>query len=96
MMVVQIEKPANVALAAWFTELRTWFDKNNCQPTSFFPSGRVIDKLIFNATFVENTQARLFASTFPMYAPAIRRPNSSERSQILLDENWGGSISDER
>jgi hypothetical protein len=31
MMVVQIEKPENITLALWFTELRSWFDDNNCQ-----------------------------------------------------------------
>src|SRR5271166_1186672 len=96
MMVVQIEKPANMTLAVWFTELRSWFDENNCQPTSFFPSGRVIDKLLFHATFAQNTQARWFASQFTRYAPVIRRAASRERGEILLDENWGGAISDER
>jgi len=84
MMVVQIEKPTNMTLGAWFTELRSWFDKNNCQPTSFFPSGRVIDKLVFSITFAEKTQARLFASQFTRYAPATRRATSSEEGEILL------------
>jgi hypothetical protein len=91
MMVVQIEKPANMTLAVWFTELRSWFDENNCQPTSFFPSGRVIDKLLFDVTFTQNTQARLFASKFGRYAPAIRQATASERCEILLEENSGGT-----
>ena len=28
MMVVQIEKPGNMSLANWFSELRSWFDQN--------------------------------------------------------------------
>jgi hypothetical protein len=95
MMVVQIEKPANMALAAWFTELRSWFDENNCQPASFVSAGRVIDKLLFNATFVENTQARLFAANFTRYAPSIRRATSSRRSEIWIYDDLGRMISDE-
>jgi hypothetical protein len=82
MMVVQIQKPANMTLAAWFAELRSWFDKNEFQPTSFVSSGRLIDTLIFDATFAENTQARLFASNFAKYAPEIRRAISSKRAEI--------------
>jgi hypothetical protein len=96
MMVVQIEKPANMTLAEWFTELRSWFDINNCQPASFLPNEGVIDKVAFNVTFSENTQARLFASKFTIYAPSIRRAISSERGEILLNEHWGKPISDER
>jgi hypothetical protein len=88
-MIVEIEKPANMTLAAWFTELRSWFDKNNCQPASFVPSRRVIDNLIFKVTFAESSQARLFASKFASYAPSIRRANSSERSEILLGQELG-------
>jgi hypothetical protein len=83
MMVVEIEKPANMALAEWFNELRSWFDEHNCEPTSFLPSGRVIDKVVFDATFAQNTQALLFASKFARYAPAIRRATSSELGEIL-------------
>ena len=95
MMVVQIEKPANMTLAEWFTELRSWFDENNCQPSSFLPAGRVIEKLLFNATFLENDQARLFASNFSRYSPTIRRATSSEQREIFLNENGGGPISGE-
>jgi hypothetical protein len=86
MMVVQIEKPANMTLAAWFTELRSWLDENNCQPASFIPTGRVIDKLIFNAIFAEDAHARLFAAKFTAFAPTIRRATSSERGAIFA---WG-------
>jgi len=90
-MVVEIEKPTNMTLAEWFNELRSWFDEHNCQPTSFLPSGRVIDKVVFDATFAQNTQAQalLFASKFARYAPAMRRATSSELGEILPD---GGSL----
>ena len=78
MMVVQIEKPANMTLAAWFAELRSWFDENNRQLAFFASAGRVIDIFIFNVTFAENTQAHLFASKFTKYAPSIRRITSLE------------------
>ena len=96
MMVVQIEKPANMTLAVWFTELRSWFDINKCQLASFPPSEGVIDKVAFNVTFSENTHARLFASKFTIYASSIRHVICSERNEILLNENWGNPISDER
>jgi glycine/D-amino acid oxidase-like deaminating enzyme len=94
-MAVQIEKPANMRLAAWFTELRSWFDENNCQPVSFVRAGRVINKLIFNVTFAEDAHARSFASKFRAFAPAVRRATSSERGKILLGKSFDGPISDE-
>jgi hypothetical protein len=51
MMVVQIEKPGNMSLANWFSELRSWFDQNYCQPTLFNQPEVVTDKMIFNITF---------------------------------------------
>jgi len=95
MLVVQIEKPANMTLALWFAELRSWFDENDCQPTSFRLAGRVIDKLIFNITFSDNTQALLFSSKFKKYAAAIRRATSDERAEIWLGGDWSRRVSDE-
>jgi hypothetical protein len=69
MMIVQIEKPGNMTLATWFSELRSWFDQNYCQPTLFNQSEGVTDKMIFNITFSDETQARVFSSTFVRYAP---------------------------
>jgi hypothetical protein len=69
MMIVQIEKPGNMTLATWFSELRSWFDQNYCQPTLFNQSEGVTDKMIFNITFSDETQARVFSSTFARYAP---------------------------
>jgi len=85
MMVLEIEKPANMTLAEWFNELRSWFDEHNCQPISFLLSGRVIDKVVFDATFAQNTKALLFTSKFAKYAPAIQRATSSELGEILPD-----------
>jgi hypothetical protein len=82
MMVVQLEKPGNMTLARWFAELRSWFDENNCQPTLFSESGRIMDNLLFNVTFADNAQARLFSSTFTKYAPSIRRTTSGERTDL--------------
>jgi hypothetical protein len=80
MMVVQLEKPGNMTLAGWFAELRSWFDENNCQPTLFSESGRIMDKFLFNVTFDDKDSARLFCSTFTKYAPSIRRITSRERA----------------
>jgi hypothetical protein len=64
MMVVQIEKPANMTLAMWFTELRIWLDENNCHPSSFLPSDGVTDKVAFDVTFDTDSDYRLFVSKF--------------------------------
>jgi hypothetical protein len=69
MMVVQIEKPSNMTLAKWFSELRSWFDKNSCQPSLFNQSEAVTDKMIFNVTLTDETQARSFSDTFVKFAP---------------------------
>ena len=49
----------------------------------------VHDKVVFDATFAQNTQALLFTSKFAKYAPAIQRATSSELGEILPD---GGSL----
>ena len=64
MMVVQIEKSANVTLAVWFTELRIWLDENNCHPSSFLPSDDGTDKVAFDVTFDTDSDCRLFVSKF--------------------------------
>jgi hypothetical protein len=79
MMVVQIEKPANVTLAVWFAELRSWLDSNHCEPALFSPSGRIIDNIIFIITFENDNHARRFASAFKKYAASIRRTIDTER-----------------
>jgi hypothetical protein len=90
MMVVQIEKPANMKLAVWFTELRSWFDTNNCQPAAFTSVRKPGHKLIFQVTFSDNSQAHLFATTFSMYIP-----DPGEHKQVtdagLTDRELGGS-----
>ena len=67
MMVVQIEKPANITLAVWFAELRSWFDQNNCQPILFAEAERITERLLFSLTFADHANARLFADTFSKY-----------------------------
>ena len=60
-----------MTLGKWFSELRSWFDHNHCQPTLFNQSERVIGKLLFNITFSDEAKSRLFSSTFVRYAPFI-------------------------
>lgn len=91
MLVVQIEKPANMTLAQWFSELRLWLDQHSCEDTSFSQSGRIIDKLIFNLTFHDHAKARLFAANFTRYSPSIRDTIGSERPDLLRRESRGGS-----
>jgi hypothetical protein len=40
MVVVRIEKPGNMTLAAWFIELRSWFDNNDVLRYYFPEPGR--------------------------------------------------------
>ena len=83
MMVVQIEKPANVTLAVWFTELRSWLDSNRCEPALFSPAGRIMDTILFNLTLENDNHARRFASAFKQYAPSIQRTIGTERLNFL-------------
>ena len=82
MVIVEIEEPDDMTLGKWFSELRSWFDHHHCQPTLFNQSERVIGKVIFNITFSDEAQARLFASTFARYAPSIRPTGSIERADL--------------
>jgi len=82
MVIVEIEEPDDMTLGNWFSELRSWFDHNNCQPTLFNQSERVMGKVIFNITFSDEAQARLFASTFARYAPSIGPTGSIERADL--------------
>ena len=95
MLVVHIEKPANMTLATWFSELRLWLDQHSCEETSFSQSERIIDRLTFNLIFQDHTKARLFVANFKGYAPSIRRTMGSERFDFLHRENRDRSISDE-
>src|SRR5207253_6933032 len=82
MVMVEIEEPDDMTLGKWFSELRSWFDHNHCQPTLFNQSERVMGKVIFNITFSDEAQARLFASTFARYAPSIGPTGSIERADL--------------
>jgi len=82
MVIVEIEEPDDMTLGKWFSELRSWFDHHHCQPTLFSQCERVMGKVIFNITFSDEAQARLFASTFARYAPSMRRTASIERADL--------------
>jgi hypothetical protein len=84
MMVVQIEKPANVTLDVWFTELRSWLDANHFEPALFSPSGRTTD-MLFNITFENDNHAHRFASAFKKYAASIQRTIGTERLDFLRE-----------
>jgi hypothetical protein len=93
MMVVQIEKPANVTLAVWFAELRSWLDTNHCEPALFSLSGGIMDNILFSITFENDDHARLFTSTFEKYASSIRRTIGTEQLNFLREHRKSG-ISD--
>jgi transposase len=82
MLVVQVEKPENATLASWFSELRSWFDENHCQPLGFIRSGRRIDRVIYQVSFHDAAKARRFSATFAKYAPTVRRATADERTEL--------------
>jgi len=75
MLLVEIEKPENVTLAAWFSELRGWLDDNRCEPTIFAQANR-LDRLIYRVSFDTAEQAQQFASRFSHYAGTVRSPTA--------------------
>jgi hypothetical protein len=82
MPVVQIEKPANQTLATWFSELRSWFDVNHCEPRGFTASGRRVDRLIYLISFDDVAKARRFSRNFSQYAPVVRHATTNEHGQF--------------
>ncbi len=82
MLVVQVEKPENEPLGNWFSEIRTWLDTNNCEPSTFVRTGRRLDRLIYRISFADPAKARQFARRFARYAPLTRRPTLTEREQF--------------
>lgn len=82
MLLVEIEKPENETLAAWFSELRMWLDVNHCEPLIFAQVGRRLDRLIYRISFDNAAQMRHFTTKFARYAPTVRRTTSFERAQL--------------
>ena len=82
MLLVEIEKPANEPLSAWFSELRDWLDENRCTPAIFRPAGRRIDGLIYRISFDNAALAHRFSMSFKRYSPTVRRATPFERDQL--------------
>jgi transposase len=82
MLLVEIEKPANISLSEWFSELRDWLDANHCTPSVFSPSGRRIDGLIYRISFDNAALAHRFSLRFKRYLPVVRRATPFERDQL--------------
>ena len=82
MLLVEIEKPENEPLSAWFSTLRDWLDVNRCAPWVFARCGRRIDRLIYRISFDDAALAHQFSQDFARYEPAIRRASAFERDQL--------------
>jgi hypothetical protein len=82
MLLVEIEKPENETLAAWFSELRSWLDLNHCEPSVFTLAGRRLDRLIYRISFENASQAQQFAAKFARYTPTTRAATLYERSML--------------
>ncbi|HML10133.1 MAG TPA: hypothetical protein VK432_04675 [Stellaceae bacterium] len=84
MLLVEIEKPANQTLAAWFSELRTWLDLNRCSSSTFVPAGRRIERLIYCISFERAAETHQFSTAFERYSATIRLANRIEREQLRM------------
>jgi hypothetical protein len=84
MLLVEIEKPADEPLSAWFAILRDWLDANRCAPSVFAPCGRRIDRLIYRISFDDAALAHRFSADFARYTPVIRRASPFERDQFRM------------
>jgi transposase len=84
MLLVEIEKPENEPLSAWFSELRDWLDAKHCAPSTFARTGRRLDRLIYRISFEDAALAHQFLLTFSRYSPTIRRATPFERDQLRV------------
>jgi transposase len=82
MLLVEIEKPENEPLSAWFAELRDWLDANRCASSTFARTGRRLDRPIYRISFEDAALAHQFLSSFGRYSPTIRRATPFERDQL--------------
>jgi len=84
MLLVEIGKPENETLAAWFSELRDWLDLNHCEPLIFAQVGCRLDRLVYRVSFENVGQARQFTRAFARYAPTVRRTTYVERAPLRV------------
>jgi hypothetical protein len=82
MLLIEIEKPENEPLSAWFSELRDWLDANQCASSMFARTGRRLDRLIYRISFENSALARQFSAEFARYSPTIRRAMPFERDSL--------------
>ncbi|HWD58985.1 MAG TPA: hypothetical protein VG308_11930 [Stellaceae bacterium] len=82
MLLVEIEKPANEPLSAWFAGVRQWLETNDCDLSAVILAGRRIDRLIYRVSFDNAATAHRFVTHFRRYAPAMRRATAFEREQL--------------
>jgi hypothetical protein len=82
MLLVEIEKPENEALSAWFAQLRDWLDRHRSVSSTFMPAGRRIDRLIYRISFDDAARAHQFLLDFARYSPIVRRASVFERDQL--------------
>jgi hypothetical protein len=57
-------------------------EKPDCSPLLFAEAGTVINKVVFNITFANESEAVRFTSKFSKYAPSIVCSMSGEASAI--------------
>jgi hypothetical protein len=70
MLTVEIEKPADQPLGAWFEALRDWLDCNDCSGVSFTRVARGGDRPIYRLAFADAALADKFSGTFAVYLTA--------------------------
>jgi hypothetical protein len=77
----------DMPLGAWFSEMRSWLDKNRFDPSVFAFVGRQAGRAVFHCSFANLDQARLFGTNFPKYFASIRDNTALEARYLTEDSN---------
>jgi hypothetical protein len=83
MPMVEIEKPADEPLGAWFETLRGWLDRNGCGGVSFARVGRGGDRPVYRLAFADAALAGKFSRTFAVYLTETPDDVSDDTPEFL-------------
>lgn len=82
MPMIEIEKPADEPLGAWFEALRGWLDHNGRGSVTFARVGKRGDRSVYRLAFADVSLAEKFSHTFAAYltaaAPEIEADEAPE------------------
>jgi hypothetical protein len=84
MPMVEIEKPADEPLGAWFETLRGWLDRHGCGSVTFARVGQDGDPPIYRLAFADSALAAKFSRTFAAYLPDARGAAADDGPEFIL------------